>query len=336
MDDQTSGDQIRVEPPLKEFLAQPHALRGMSRAAVREYLYGSLAELGIDHEEIAHELDGLIDDPDYVAAQKAVDVYWEGVHERVASLRKKGISPMIDTSEGGFLDLRRDTYSRSVLHKLLTTWKTKVVDSSIDEFPIRVFALHCPDAPGAKCTYTETDKHSSLGAFTLRAFGSGGGGKMQAYLQLSTDFTASDGKCYCVTKKCTVRVEHCVEMYRGRARAEYARLSPVALELGYEKRPLEAADDACHRTWSGEEEPDAIRFDLARAPDPDEQTLIVGREKSSHYELGLSVASIGLGGTVRIEQSSFTEKRLKYELPGLRTYRALWVDKDFGYAWKIE
>ena len=62
-----------------------------------------------------------------------------------------------------------------------------MLDYGVETTPLKLFSIHCPKIAGASCTYTETDKTSSLGAFTMMILGIGGGGKMQAYLKLGAD-----------------------------------------------------------------------------------------------------------------------------------------------------
>ena len=233
---------------------------GRSRTQLVDYIYQSLGETGVREDYIHNELDDLSQDPKYIKAQAKIDEYWDKIRERVEELHRIGIYPSLDTSQGEVLAIKRHSFTRCLITKLLGLWETRVLGSEVITLPIKVFSLHSPRIEGAVCVYSDTDKESSIGVYIIHVFGVGGGGKMETYLQIGADYEARSGSCYKIVKKARIQIERCIELYKGKECEPYLSITPIGLERGYEKIPLVAEEDACQAI--GESDVEYVCFDL--------------------------------------------------------------------------
>ena len=306
---------------------------GLSRTELINYTYQTLMRLGVPEHDIHDELDDLAQDSKYVKAQAESDNYWEMIFKISQELFKNGFYPHLDTFQGEILDMKRHIYAKGLISKLLGLWKTQILASDVVVIPIRVFSIHSPKIEGSVCTYSDTDKKSAIGSYTMRLFGIGGGGKMKANLQIGADYEARNGNCYNIIKKAKIKIEQCVELYKGEECEKYLRSTPLEIERGYEKIPLDSQNDACTELDEFEEE--YICFDLSKARDSDKQTLTISKEMRAEFDLDFDFNLLQTKCGIKVETSSFTEKKLTYVLPGLHKYRGFKLKNDFGYVWSV-
>jgi hypothetical protein len=200
-----------------------------SRTEVIDYIYESLARMGVPQTSIHQELDELSNDPDYIKVQTEFDTFWEDIQTSVKKLHERGIYPLLDTSKGNLLNTERHNFTKRLISKVLGLWKTRVVNTKEVTIPIKIFSIHSLKIKGSDCSYSQINRESASGSFNMQLFGIGGGGKIQALLELGSSIEAKNGNCYKITKKVKVKVEKCIELYKGKECQTYVKTTPFDL-----------------------------------------------------------------------------------------------------------
>jgi hypothetical protein len=228
----------------------------------------------------------------------------------------------------------RRTSRVDLLWRVLGLSETLVLQSVDRDFPLVFLSLHCPSGTGASCTYSDSTTRTGSAGFTLQILGVKGGGQGKLTITAGTDYKAGPGEHYAVEKLCTFRIERCVEeFWTGRRGIPYTRATPIAVEDGYSKTPLSAADDPCETPALRGAQVGQVR--LATAPTGDQKVLKIGAAKTTTFGIEIAVPQFQTKAGIQVEVSASSDKSLTYALPGMNTYTYFGLPREFGYAWTV-
>jgi hypothetical protein len=323
-----------VWPPFDQALEEPgfDQLALLPRDALASIVRDGLSAMGISRASVERVINPIITQPEYRAIdQAASDYIAQATSSLPAQLAVSYLYVLGHHPDAIEQVARRTNFAQKLIMKITELWGTRVIREDIESRPVQVATIHTPHVRESSCIYRDVAATEGSWSHSVRILGFGGGGKIIARVEVGREHTARDGRCYAIIKQCRVKVEECQQLRLGRVMKTYDRVSPLGLMLGYKKRALSGADDACRVAERLNSEPEPI--DLTDARDPDSTILRIHKDQSVSFSLDVPIARIATQVSCRVDLSAITDKTLTYDLPGGRLYKAYPLADELGFAW---